>query len=225
MLAERSRDAARIRASSVTLGEQHLEFWRDRRKVARSPEEYEQLRCFVYVIQGDEGTPIKVGLSEDPPARLKTLQTGNPQTLRLLYVIPGGHAIEAALHRRLEGSQVLGEWYGEPGIEEFLEWMNDYASRAVKAYARTRELPVVPSHRRNRPRGLSGGKRKAKWRTANGKDPEPVTVRFVKPDPRIPPEEAQRMRDSVKGLDGGAYLKPVHPTWNKRISPSQGFGN
>jgi hypothetical protein len=68
-------------------------------------------RGFVYFIQGLCGGAIKIGYSVNPTMRLKELQTGYPDTLTILLLIPGSEATEAAIHRELEGSRLRGEWF------------------------------------------------------------------------------------------------------------------
>ncbi len=85
-------------------GPNDLEFWLARLKEPN----------FVYVIQGRPRSPVKIGLAKNPVARLAQLQTGNPQALRLLYVVPGDKWLEAELHERAGtvSSSVGGsEWF------------------------------------------------------------------------------------------------------------------
>jgi Meiotically up-regulated gene 113 len=73
----------------------------------------------VYVIRiGDDG-PCKIGSATDPVRRLRHLQTGQPQRLRLLHVFRGGAEEEAALHRRFAAVRISGEWF-QP-LEEIVE--------------------------------------------------------------------------------------------------------
>lgn len=60
--------------------EKDLEFWTKRVKEPG----------YVYVIQGDPDTPVKIGYAKNPLTRLAELQTGNPQELRLRAVVPAG---------------------------------------------------------------------------------------------------------------------------------------
>lgn len=73
----------------------------------------------VYFIQARIGRgPIKIGLAEDPEARLNDLQTANATELALLGVIRCGDKAEArALERCLHGvfheqrTRRSGEWF------------------------------------------------------------------------------------------------------------------
>lgn len=90
-----------------TLGDRHLAFWASH---LASP-------SFVYVIQGDQGGPIKVGVAKDVRGRMLVLQTGNPYRLRLLYVMPGAHDLEWQFHQKLKAGRTYGEWFDGPLVE------------------------------------------------------------------------------------------------------------
>ena len=73
---------------------------------------------YVYLIQAGKkkGSPVKVGYSKNPEARLKQLQTGNHESLNLIMKIKCGgydHArrLELDMHRILGGQNVHLEWY------------------------------------------------------------------------------------------------------------------
>lgn len=144
-------------------------------------------------MQGELGTPIKVGIAIDPLERMRGLQTACPWRLHLLYVIPGAREMERALHMRLSGSRMEGEWFGGVAIPEFLQWMHDYCEWGIQNLRRTAELPPVPPHMKPKGKTANRGRRPIKaggydaklghhWRTDDGKD-NPVTVRFVEPMP------------------------------------------
>lgn len=67
----------------------------------------------VYFVQAAAGGPVKIGRSADPLARVASLQTANPEHLRVLATMPGGAAVERALHRMFEAHRVRpgGEWF------------------------------------------------------------------------------------------------------------------
>lgn len=167
-----------------TQGEIDLRWWRE---VLENPQ-------FVYVIQGDRDRDIKVGVSHDPLARMRGLQTGTSQELRLLYVLPGGYKLEANLHQRLRGARLRNEWFGGPDIDRFLEWVKEYAFQARRHFRKTGELlSVTPSTRPVQRTPIRTGGYDAKightWRTGN-EDQAPVTVRFVEPNPVPRTQEA-----------------------------------
>lgn len=165
----------------MTLAEQHLSYWL---------EELED-PSFVYVIQGDPGTPIKVGVAKDPHRRMAGLQTGNPQELRLLHIIPGDHKLEASLHHRLKDSLVRGEWFGGKDAEAFIKWAGDYAQKSMRVYKSQGRLPSAPPvPKRIQRLGFNAyGSRTSRlghrWRTGDDRE-TPVTIRFVEPEPRKP---------------------------------------
>lgn len=68
-------------------------------------------RGYVYFIQGQCGGAIKVGYSTIPQDRLRTLQTGYPDTLKMLLLIPGNEKTEQTMHREFEASRLNGEWF------------------------------------------------------------------------------------------------------------------
>lgn len=66
---------------------------------------------FVYFIQGESGGPIKIGYTQDIKSRLTSLQTGCPETLKLLLAIPGKIADEQKIHAELDPYRMRGEWF------------------------------------------------------------------------------------------------------------------
>lgn len=181
---------------------------------------YDQLGpvSFVYVIQGDEGGPIKVGVTTDALARIASLQTGNPQELRLLHIVPGGYDLEAEFHRRLVGCKLRGEWFAGPEVAGFLAWVKDYARRAIVEYRTLGTLPkAAPPLRKLQRTGLQAGAwdghgRRTLWRTGTGPDQAPVTIRYVEPDPRIP--ELRELPDP----DEFPELYAQRKAYNERIT-------
>ena len=70
----------------------------------------------VYLLQAGLRGPIKIGVARNVRRRLKTLQTGNHQELRVLAVIPCGtdgsaRNLESQLHRKFSKSRIRGEWF------------------------------------------------------------------------------------------------------------------
>lgn len=66
---------------------------------------------FVYFIQAGYNGPIKIGVARDPAKRLCGLQVANAERLSLLGVLPGGFALEKALHAKLSADRIYGEWF------------------------------------------------------------------------------------------------------------------
>jgi hypothetical protein len=77
----------------------------------------------LYVVQGQDGGPVKIGKAVDVEKRVAALQTGFPFQLELRMIGWGiGHA-EQAVHRDLESVRLRrnGEWFApSQGMEEKL---------------------------------------------------------------------------------------------------------
>lgn len=65
----------------------------------------------LYIIQSDFTGMIKIGRSKDPSKRLKQLQTGNPNKLRLIASFNGQGWKEKILHESLKKFRKEGEWF------------------------------------------------------------------------------------------------------------------
>ena len=66
---------------------------------------------YIYFIQQGLDGQIKIGYSQDPKDRLKTLQTSNPRELRLLLTLQGNEDYERKLHKQFERHKLKGEWF------------------------------------------------------------------------------------------------------------------
>jgi len=75
---------------------------------------------FLYFIQSETQNAIKVGFAEEVYMRLKTLQTGNPDELKLLASIPCLAEAEVLLHRQLKHKRIRLEWYPDDAELETL---------------------------------------------------------------------------------------------------------
>lgn len=69
---------------------------------------------YIYIIGADQ-PPYKVGISKDPQRRLKNLQTGHPQKLRI-HDLKETNAektklLESAIHYHLKHHRTHGEWF------------------------------------------------------------------------------------------------------------------
>lgn len=67
----------------------------------------------VYFIRNPETRSVKVGWSDDPESRLRTLQTANEVELILEAVLPGSESTERTLHDRWASHHIRGEWYSD----------------------------------------------------------------------------------------------------------------
>ncbi len=64
----------------------------------------------VYFIQRGD-LLVKIGWSDDAPARLRTLRQNVLEPLTLLATVPGGAATERMFHAAFRGYQYQGEWF------------------------------------------------------------------------------------------------------------------
>jgi len=66
----------------------------------------------IYFILDRQSNAVKIGIAESPEARLRDLQVGNPHTLELVKVIPGGNGeTESGLHNSYRKDRLGGEWF------------------------------------------------------------------------------------------------------------------
>ncbi len=65
----------------------------------------------VYFIQPGKRQLVKIGVAHRPKDRLKELQTGSPDAIRVIGELPGGMPVERALHRCLGWYRERGEWF------------------------------------------------------------------------------------------------------------------
>jgi len=81
----------------------------------------------LYIIQSDKTGDIKIGRSKHPQKRLKQLQTGSPQKLKLLVVVENKGNIEKNIHRRLDRyrSRRNGEWFDFDCVGTLPDWLHE----------------------------------------------------------------------------------------------------
>ena len=67
----------------------------------------------IYLIQSLDNGFYKIGIAKNPKKRIKQLQTGNPETLKLIKTFESEYAsiIEKTLHRRFSVYKLSGEWF------------------------------------------------------------------------------------------------------------------
>ena len=70
---------------------------------------------FLYLIGANENPPVKIGIANKPPKRLKGIQTGNPNHLIIHYKlsIPYENCqhFERIVHYQLKRYRLKGEWF------------------------------------------------------------------------------------------------------------------
>lgn len=79
---------------------------------------------WVYFIQAAAGGPVKIGRSTAPRARLASLQTANAAALRIVAMMPGGGAVERAMHATFAADRARpgGEWFRpSPSLAAFVK--------------------------------------------------------------------------------------------------------
>ena len=69
----------------------------------------------------DDECKIKIGVSNDRTRRLRNLQTGNPDPLKLMgwIVSDDAYALEKELHKVFFSRKVNGEWFGISAYDIF----------------------------------------------------------------------------------------------------------
>jgi hypothetical protein len=81
----------------------------------------------VYFIQKNSGA-VKIGVSSDLESRIKTLQTGNSEQLKIIAKLPftsrkQAYDFEKFLHKKFEKHKLSGEWFKGKIINLF--WPSD----------------------------------------------------------------------------------------------------
>lgn len=91
---------------------------------------------FLYIIGPDEGFQ-KIGFSKNVQKRLKTLQTGNPLSLKIHHTEPVPEnrirLLEKKIHQELKHHRLEGEWFDiSPDDAKWMlkfsiiRWIDDY---------------------------------------------------------------------------------------------------
>jgi hypothetical protein len=77
----------------------------------------------VYFVEAGLGGPVKIGTTTGHVnERLRELQTGNAERLRLLGTVRGGVPTERRLHGWFRYARLRGEWFQPvPELREFIE--------------------------------------------------------------------------------------------------------
>lgn len=64
-----------------------------------------------YIIRAGDIGPVKIGWADDVPSRLRSLQTGNHETLHVLREVDTWWQSEREFHRRFTSHRLRGEWF------------------------------------------------------------------------------------------------------------------
>lgn len=71
---------------------------------------------YAYAIADRSNTFVKIGCSRNVRERLAGLQTSWPGELSVIWMGPGGRAVESHLHEVFAGRRVRGEWFDFAGV-------------------------------------------------------------------------------------------------------------
>lgn len=74
---------------------------------------------WAYAIGDATADRVKIGCTQNVAQRLKSLQTGYPADLRVIWQGAGGAAMEAHLHARFARRRIRGEWFDFTGADAF----------------------------------------------------------------------------------------------------------
>ena len=83
----------------------------------------EKLRDDLYLIQSSNTGMIKIGRSKTPSKRLKQLQTGNPNKLKLVASFKDQGWMEKNLHERLKDYRQEGEWFSHDCVGSLPDYL------------------------------------------------------------------------------------------------------
>jgi hypothetical protein len=98
----------------------------------------------VYFIRCAATGMVKIGVSDDPRARLSSLQTGSSQPLDLVAEMPGDERYEAAIHSAFADCRCKGEWFVERGrLAQFIALLPAYSTEQPRPRRRTRAPQIV----------------------------------------------------------------------------------
>jgi hypothetical protein len=98
------------------------------------------MKTFVYVISGDHGRQ-KIGVTDDPRQRIRTLQTGSPYNLKFEFVGETENGAAGAIE--VEAHFMLAQ-HKSPGGDEWFTVPPDVAVTAVMAAAHRLGYRVKP---------------------------------------------------------------------------------
>ncbi|MFD5571976.1 GIY-YIG nuclease family protein [Streptomyces cadmiisoli] len=72
---------------------------------------------WAYAVRDRLSGLVKIGCTSNVPARLRTLRTGAPGDLDLIWQAVGGRALEDHLHQAFRAKRVRGEWFEFTGSD------------------------------------------------------------------------------------------------------------
>lgn len=74
------------------------------------------MKSYCYFIQCGKSGPVKIGICDNISKRISSMQTGNPEELRLAFAIECksrkmAEAIEQDFHKYFKSRNIRGEWF------------------------------------------------------------------------------------------------------------------
>jgi hypothetical protein len=82
-------------------------------------------RTNLYLIQAGQDGPIKIGLAVSVKKRLKQLQTGNHNRLKIVGIVRNCKPeLETSVHRELHNFRINGEWFSGDILKNKMELKN-----------------------------------------------------------------------------------------------------
>lgn len=117
---------------------------------------------YIYFIESETQSAVKIGFATNVYTRLKGLQTGNPDTLKLLAHVRSTYGAEQVLHKALVEHRIMLEWYRssellwilQNEIEDVfldlaMEWVAEHEphSSDPDALARAHKNVLIDGHR------------------------------------------------------------------------------
>lgn len=90
-----------------------------------SPKEKTKLKTFIYIMYDSKNDYYKIGISNNPKYREKTLQSEKPCIDLYLY-FEGSYKDEQILHKKFNDKRIRGEWFNltEEDISKIKEYFN-----------------------------------------------------------------------------------------------------
>jgi hypothetical protein len=94
----------------------------------------------VYLLGAEGLDLVKIGTTTDVDRRVRTMQTGLPLTLSVLWTCEGGRKLERALHDKFRVHNRRGEWFDLTSLGDPVA----VVSEAVRGLAPGLGLPIPP---------------------------------------------------------------------------------
>ena len=102
----------------------------------------------IYFIQQGESGPIKIGYTKGKiKQRIQSLQTGNPEPLKILATMRGTVKDEINLHKAFDAHRLFGEWFDpSKDIMEYIQGLEKHTE--VEMNEPKKEKPQRQKRRR-----------------------------------------------------------------------------